>query len=159
MTVSVALYSAFMLRTAQPTPLNNQGCQILLHIAPLNQIKSNVWDKGQFRIINGLGTSGLKWQMSPWKSKYSCANFHIFKPHYWNVVAADPWWRRQMETFTALLALCEGNSPVTPGFPSQRPVTRSFWCFLWSALDQTHKQTRRRWLETPSCSLWRHCIA
>ena len=31
-----------------------------------------------------------------------------------------------METFSALLALCVGNSPVTCEFPSQRPVTRSF---------------------------------
>ena len=36
------------------------------------------------------------------------------------------WWRYQMEAFHALLALCEGNPPVTDGFPSQRPVTRSF---------------------------------
>ena len=36
-----------------------------------------------------------------------------------------------METFTALLTLCVGNSPVTGEFPTQRPVTRS--CFLWSA--------------------------
>ena len=34
------------------------------------------------------------------------------------------WWRHQMETFSALLALCAGNSPVTREFPSQRPVTR-----------------------------------
>ena len=31
-----------------------------------------------------------------------------------------------MDTFSASLALCEGNSPVTGEFPSQRPVTRSF---------------------------------
>ena len=31
-----------------------------------------------------------------------------------------------METISALLALCAGNSPVTSEFPSQRPVTRSF---------------------------------
>ena len=30
-----------------------------------------------------------------------------------------------METFSALVAHCEGNSPVTVEFPSQRPVTRS----------------------------------
>ena len=36
------------------------------------------------------------------------------------------WWRHQMETFSALLALCEGNSPVTGEFPSQGPDTRSF---------------------------------
>ena len=28
--------------------------------------------------------------------------------------------------FSSLLALCERNTPVTGGFPSQRPVTRSF---------------------------------
>ena len=37
-----------------------------------------------------------------------------------------PWWRHQMDTFSALLALCAGNSPVTREFPAQRPVTRSF---------------------------------
>ena len=42
------------------------------------------------------------------------------------------WWRHQMETFSALLALCVENSPVTGEFPSQRPVTWSFDVFLWS---------------------------
>ena len=37
-----------------------------------------------------------------------------------------PWWRPQMETFSALLVICAGNSPVTGEFPAQRPVTRSF---------------------------------
>ena len=31
-----------------------------------------------------------------------------------------------MEAFSALLALCEENPPVTGGFPSSRTVTRSF---------------------------------
>ena len=35
-----------------------------------------------------------------------------------------------METFSALLALCTGNSPVTGEFPSQRPVTRGFDVFF-----------------------------
>ena len=35
----------------------------------------------------------------------------------------NPWWRHQMETFLALLVLCEENPPVTRGFPSQMPVT------------------------------------
>ena len=38
-------------------------------------------------------------------------------------------WRHQMETLSALLALCAGNSPVSGEFPSQRPVTRSFGVF------------------------------
>ena len=40
------------------------------------------------------------------------------------------WWRHQMETFSALLALCAGNSPVTGEFPAQRPVTQSFDVFF-----------------------------
>ena len=40
------------------------------------------------------------------------------------------WWRHQMETFSALLVICAGNSPVSGEFPAQRPVTRSFDVFL-----------------------------
>ena len=49
-----------------------------------------------------------------------------------------------METFSALLAFCEGNSPVTGEFPSQRPLMRSFGVFL-SAPEQTVEQT----IDTP----------
>ena len=35
-----------------------------------------------------------------------------------------------METFSALLAFCVGNSPVTGEFPAQKPVTRSFDVFF-----------------------------
>ena len=31
-----------------------------------------------------------------------------------------------METFSVLLAICAGNSPVSGEFPAQRSVTRSF---------------------------------
>ena len=31
------------------------------------------------------------------------------------------WWRHQMETFSMLLALCAGISPITGELPSQRP--------------------------------------
>ena len=42
-----------------------------------------------------------------------------------------PWWRHQMEIFSALLAICAGNSPVTGEFPAQSPVTRSFDVFFF----------------------------
>ena len=35
-----------------------------------------------------------------------------------------------METFSALLAICEENSPVPGEFTAQRPVTRSFGVFF-----------------------------
>ena len=40
------------------------------------------------------------------------------------------WWRHQMETFSALLAICAGNSLVPGEFSAQRPVTRSFDVFF-----------------------------
>ena len=68
------------------------------------------------------------------------------------------WWRHQMETFSALLAICAGNSPVTDEFPSQRPVTRSFDVFFDLRLNKRMSKQRWGWrFETPSCSLWRHC--
>ena len=65
-----------------------------------------------------------------------------------------------METFSALLALCAGNSPVTGEFPAQRPVTRSFDVFFDLRLNKRlSKQSWSWWFETPSRPLWRHCNA
>ena len=35
-----------------------------------------------------------------------------------------------IETFSAILGLCEGNQPVTGDSPQKRPVTRSFDVFF-----------------------------
>ena len=68
------------------------------------------------------------------------------------------WWRHQIETFSALLPLCEGNPPFTGGFPSQRPVTRSFDVFFNLRLNKgLNKHSGCRWFETPSRSLWPLC--
>ena len=68
-----------------------------------------------------------------------------------------PWWRHQMEIFSALLAICEGNSPVTGEFPKLRPVTRSFDVYFdLRPNERLSKQWWGWWFETPSRSLWRH---
>ena len=41
-----------------------------------------------------------------------------------------------MDTFSALLAICAGNSPVPSEFPTQRPVTRSFDVFFDMCLNK-----------------------
>ena len=62
-----------------------------------------------------------------------------------------------METFSALLAFCAGNSPVTGEFHAQRPVTRSFDVIFDLRLNKRlSKQYRRWWFETLLRSLWRH---
>ena len=77
-----------------------------------------------------------------WERRNKCPHDFITKwkhiPHYW---------------------LCEGNPPVTGGFPSQRPVTQSFDIFFDLLLNKwLSKQPRSQWFETPSCSLWRWWI-
>ena len=66
-------------------------------------------------------------------------------------------WRHQMETFSALLAICTGNSPGIGEFPAQRTVTRSFDVFFDLRVNKRlSKQSWGWWSETPSCPLWRH---
>ena len=99
--------------------------------------------------------SGI-WHVDIWKTltvhpmKYAC--FVVF------LLGWYPWWRHQMETFSALLAICAGNSPVADEFPSQRPVTRSFGVFFDLRLNKRlSKQSWGWWFETLSLTLWRHC--
>ena len=67
------------------------------------------------------------------------------------------WWRHQMETFSALLALCARNSPVTGAFPSQRPVTRSVDVFFDLRLNKRLSEQLRRWrFGMQSRSLWHY---
>ena len=71
---------------------------------------------------------------------------------------SEAWWRHQMETFSALLAICVGNSPVPGEFPIQMPVTRSFDVFFDLRLNKRlSKKSWGFWFETLSCPLWRHC--
>ena len=67
------------------------------------------------------------------------------------------WWRHQMETVSALLAICAGNSPVTGEFPAQRPVTWSFDVFFdLRPNKRLSKQSWGWWFEAPFRPLWRH---
>ena len=61
--------------------------------------------------------------------------------------ATSTWWRHQMETFSALLAICE--------FPTQRPVTRNFDVYFdLRPNNRLSKQSWGWWYETPSRLLW-----
>ena len=56
---------------------------------------------------------------------------------------AQSWWRHQMETFSALLAICAGNSPETGEFSAKRPVTQSFDVFFDLRLKREAGDLRR----------------
>ena len=83
---------------------------------------------------------------------------NIQSQHQMSRIRFLSWWCHQMEAFSALLALCAGNSPMTGDFPSQRPVTRSFDVFCELRLNKPlSKQSWGWWFEPLSLSLWRHC--
>ena len=88
---------------------------------------------------------------------------HVNEPDVWTDIDLGNGLLHSMMTssngnFSALLAICAGNSPVTGEFPTQRPVTRSFDVFLDLRLNKRlSKQSWGWWFEGPSCSLWRHC--
>ena len=68
------------------------------------------------------------------------------------------WWRHQMETFSALLAFCARNSPVTGEFPHKGQWRWALILYLICALNKRlSKQPWGRRFWTPSLSLWRHC--
>ena len=67
------------------------------------------------------------------------------------------WWRHQMETFSALLAICEDihRSPVNS--PDKGHWRGASMFFFYLPLDiRLSKQSWGWWFETLSRSLWRH---
>ena len=80
--------------------------------------------------------------------------FQIWRLSFYDgfiAIHVTSWWRHQTETFSALLVLCAGNSPVNCKFPLQRPVTRSFDIFFDLCLNK--RLSRQSWgwcFETPS---------
>ena len=114
-------------------------------------------------------TSQISWSLMAWWQGNCSNSVDLF---LWKISVAEPGWltwrticqlaiimmTSSMETFSALLALCAGNSPVTGEFPSQKPVTRSFDGFFDLHMNKRlGKQSWGWWFETPSRSLSRHC--
>ena len=96
--------------------------------------------------------------------EFATMGYYLFVGLYWAIEVetlymigwSKTWWRHQMETFSVLLALCAGNSPVTDEFPAQRPVTRRLDVFFDLRLNEQLSKQSWGWLfETPSRSLWR----
>ena len=111
-------------------------------------LKHFVLRAGRFRRYSLLGSTFER----PILSWYSTKETSLCQ-----ATANNVWWRHQMETFSALLAICAGNSPVPGEFPAQKPVTRSFDVFFDLRLNKRlSKQSRGCWFETLLRTLWRH---
>ena len=67
------------------------------------------------------------------------------------------WWRHQMETFSALLAICAGIHR-SRWFRHTKTSDAELWCFFDVRLNKRlSKQSWGWWFETTSHSLWRLC--
>ena len=85
-----------------------------------------------------------------------CESFTQRRCHITEGLREPSWWRHRMETFSALLAICAGNSLVPSEFRTQSPVTRSFDVYFdLRPNKRLSKQPWGWWFETPSWSLWR----
>ena len=77
--------------------------------------------------------------LTQWMSRWNCSMHRYVPVWIWGA-----WWCHQMETLSALLALCEGNPLITGGFTLKRPVMHSLmfslictstnvWANKWNA--------------------------
>ena len=110
-------------------------------------------------VSNGLVPPGYKQLPEPMMTQFIDAYVSI-RPQWvcmFSYAVSVSWWRHQMEAFSALLAICAGNSPVPGEFPTQRPVTQSFDVYFDLRLNRRLcKQSWGWWFETLLCPLWRH---
>ena len=126
-----------------------------------NMCKKSLWDDkrwGHVHIVNESTHFGwIRYRISSDLGMYICDSYKLLSAYHSKF---GPSWRHQIETFSALLALCAGNSPVIGEFPAQRPVTQSFDVSFDLRMDKRlSKQSWGWWFETPSRSLWRQCNA
>ena len=94
-------------------------------------------------------TSNFNGQLDiPWEDKIDYCHFRVVQM---------AWWRHQMELFLRLTCPlcreCNGHRRIAHTKASGAVL----WCFYLRLNKRLCKDSRRRWFETTSCSLWRHC--
>ena len=76
-------------------------------------------------------------------------------PRRYSALESAPFCKRPQPT---VASGCPPCGRLCGEFPSQRPVARSFDVFFDLRLNKwLSEQSKRRWFETPLCSLCRHC--
>ena len=119
-------------------------------------LSSRSWLPHKCIILHGE-TEVTPWWHLYWRYRVTYTTQNTAQWQWMWLHLGTSWWRHQMETFSALLAICAENSPVPGEFPAQRPVTRSFDVFFDLRLNKRlSKQWWGWWFETLSHSLWRH---
>ena len=102
-----------------------------------NEMKKIPIPKSHERTILHTGSFGAKAQSQKFQNEKNICINDTYNGELWvteGFISAChyriSWWRHQMKAFSASLAFCAGNSPVTGEFPVQRPVMRGFDVFF-----------------------------
>ena len=125
----VPLYEIYAKRhSAERIRDNFQTPFAFLPLGGLNWITSSVSHDGHCHQPQKLGCTSGQSMLQP-----LCTIYLQATPINHDALV---WWSHHMESYSALLALCVGNSTATGEFPSRRPVTRSFGVFFVLCLKQ-----------------------
>ena len=142
--------TSFSLLFAQQAP------ELTVELTLFRDTKWHLWHHFNVPLKIVYSTSIVDWYSNWYILSKLPLLFHYEYTIIW-LLFCSTWWRHQMETFSALLAICAGNSPVPGEIPTQRPVTRSFDVFFDLRLNKRlRKQSWGWWFETLSRPLCRH---
>ena len=90
----------------------------------------------EYFLITYLNDTEYIWTHSVCQNVHSCSN--VIKGVHLTLLLRATWWRHQMETFPALLALCAGNLPVNS--PQWRGALIFFIC-AWTNVWVNNRDT------------------
>ena len=126
----------------------SQQCNFNIAFIIICETMFSLWSHLKYhRKILAVGRGGACPSIRPMKRVCRCDDrsipvtvhplnlFLLFSVECLSLLESDSRWRHQIETFSALRALCAGNSPVIGEFNAQRPVTRSFDFFFDLCLE------------------------
>ena len=88
----------------------------------ISSVTGPLWGEsnGHLWIPLAKAVDAERWFFCAWTNRWAnhpdADDLRRHRAHY-DVTVMHSWWRHQMETFSALLAICAGNSPVTVTSP------------------------------------------
>ena len=130
----MALCILAVLQSSQPNPQRNEIFFRKMYAIKQIKICAEYRDMLPRPRLDLSGTPGLRpIGLSPgsWQTSLGLGSMSRYSAQILICITKSAWWRHQMGTFSALLAFCAGNSPVT----AQSPVTRSFNVFFDLCLE------------------------
>ena len=132
------------LREISPTATTWTNADLLLIKTHTNTIQWDLNQKGKTSLIRKyLKPLSMKWPLCIVQASLSWYVVMMTSPNRCIFRFTDPLW---------------GESTVARWIPLTKATEAELWCFLSAPEQWSRKKSRRRWFQTPSPSLRRHCV-